>query len=144
MTMNDNLLRQLSQEITDVKRKLRTKNDLERSLARVRQTLQEKRRKLWELETRLAEESADVEALEKLSLQGLFLSILGNREEQLKEEQQELLLIKLKHDECQEAIEKLEQQVEDLERQVERLGQVLNSTTSPSWSTWSRPTICPS
>ena len=94
--MDENLLRQLSHEITEVRHKLRTKKELESSLARAQKSLQNQRRRLWDLENRLAEESADVEALERLSLRGLFLP------------------------------------------------QVLNSTTSPSWSTWSRPTICPS
>jgi DNA repair exonuclease SbcCD ATPase subunit len=124
MTVNANLLRQLSQDLIDAKDQLRTKKDLERALARARQTLQEQRRKLWELETQLAKESADVETLEILSLRGLFLSILGNKEEQLEKDRQELLRVKLQHDECQEAIDKLKQEVEDLKHHIESLGDV--------------------
>lgn len=124
MDMDENLFQQLDQQILDAKESLRTKKDLERSLTTVRQSLQRQRQSLWELETKLAQESADVEALERVSLRGLFLIALGSKEEQLEKERQEFLLVKLKYDECKEAIDTLEQEVANLEQQVEQLGDV--------------------
>lgn len=124
MTRDETVLQQLAQQIVDVKDKVRRKEDLEGSLARAQRNLSRQRQRLWELETRLTEESADVEALETLSLRGLFLTLLSSKEEQLERERQEVLVARLRYDECKEAVSALEEEVADLEHQVGGLSDV--------------------
>lgn len=124
MTPDEDIFRQLDQQIVSLKENLREKEDLERSLARARRSLNEQRQQLWDLETDLAEERADVETLETLSLRGIFLRVLGSKQEQLEKERQEFLAAKLRHDEAEEAITALEREVADLERRLDELGDV--------------------
>ena len=56
---------------------------------------QEKSKKLEKI---LKKEENDVTKLEKLSLTGLFATILGNKEQKIKKERQEFLAAKLKYD----------------------------------------------
>lgn len=105
------MLEELTQDIMSAKEELRRKRDLESSLGGARRSLRRQREKLWELKARLSAERADVEALEELSLRGLFHTILGNKGEQVKKERQEVLAAKLRYDECKEAITALEAEV---------------------------------
>jgi len=118
------MLQKLTQGLIDAKEALRAKRDLEGSLTRARRSLSKQRQRLQELEARLAEESADVKALEELSLRALFHTILGSKQDQLEKERQEVLAAKLRHDECREAIRALAQEVADLEQQLAQLGDV--------------------
>jgi len=124
MTPDEDIFRQLDQQIVSLKENLREKEDLERSLARARRSLNEQRQQLWDLETDLAEERADVETLETLSLRGIFLRVLGSKQEQLEKERQEFLAAKLRHDEAEEAITALEREGADLGRRLDELGDV--------------------
>ncbi len=124
MTPHEDIFQQLDQQIVSLKEKLREKEDLERSLARARRSLNEQRQQLWDLETDLTGEKADVEALETLSLRGIFLRVLGNKQEQLEEERQELLAARLRHDETEEAVGALERDIADLEHRLDQLGDV--------------------
>ncbi len=118
------MLEELTQDIMSAKEDLRRKRDLKSSLDGARRSLRRQREKLRELKARLSAERADVEALEELSLRGLFHTILGNKEEQVKKERQEALAAKLRYDECREAITALEAEVAELQCQLEQLGDV--------------------
>ena len=118
------MLEDLTQDLIAAKQDLRRKKDLESSLARARQSLRRQRQNLWKLRERLTAERADVEALEGLSLEALFHTLLGDKGERIHKERQELLAAKLRYDECQDAITALEQEVGDLLLQVEQLGDV--------------------
>ena len=118
------MLEELTQRILDVKQDLRRKKDLQRSLAGARSSLQRQRQTLERLKTELTEERADVEALEEISLRTLFHTILGDKEEQVEKERQEVLAAKLRYDEAREAVAALEADVAELEQMVERLGNV--------------------
>ncbi len=116
------MLEELTQDIMSAKEDLRRKRDLKNSLDGARRSLRRQREKLWELEAHLSEERADVEALEELSLRGLFHTILGNKEEQVEKERQDVLAAKLRYDECKEAVTALEEEIAGLQHQVEQLG----------------------
>jgi len=118
------MLEELTQDIMSAKEDLRRKRDVESSLDSARRSLRRQREKLWELEARLSVERADVEALEALSLRGLFHTILGDKEEQVKKERQDVLAAKLRYDESREAVTALEEEIAQLQRQLEQLGDV--------------------
>lgn len=118
------MLEQLTQDVIATKEDLRRKRGLESSLSSARRSLRRERKSLSKLRARCAAERADVEALEELSLRGLFHTILGNKEERVEKERQELLAAKLKYDESREAVAALEQEVTELQHQLEQLGNV--------------------
>ncbi|RYY89074.1 MAG: hypothetical protein EOO15_07155 [Chitinophagaceae bacterium] len=68
--------------------------------------------RLASLESILSKEQKDYERLEGRSLQALFYSVLGNKEQQLEKERQEYLAALLKRDEALSRIRQLEQERE--------------------------------
>ena len=77
---------------------------------------------LNELVNLLNKESADYEALEKLSLKSVFYKILGSKEEQMEKERQEYLQASLKYDEAKKSIELMEYERKVLREKLEKLG----------------------
>lgn len=69
--------------------------------------------KLTQLDKIVDREYKDVEKLEKLSLEGLFRKVLGNKEEQIEKERQEYLTAVLNYNECKKSLELL-----DYERKI--------------------------
>ena len=121
MTVERDVYEQLDHELTETRERLRTKQDLEQSLSRARESLRRERRRRWELEEVLTTQGADVAMLESLSLRGLFLTFLGRRKEEVVKGQEALLAAELRYEECKEAITVLEEEVAELEQQVEQL-----------------------
>ena len=69
-----------------------------------------------ELEKKLHEEYSDIESLEKLTLKGIFHSILGDKQKQLEGARQEYLQAALKHNECKTNIETLQYEIRILKQ----------------------------
>ncbi len=88
-------IQELSSRLTGIIEQRRLKAKLESDLSAVEKDLLEKSSQLESLRTRLDKEKVDVEKLERTSLTGLFHSVLGNREQQLEKERQELLAAQL-------------------------------------------------
>ena len=76
---------------------------------------QEKSKKLDKI---LKKEENDVTKLEKLSLTGLFATILGNKEQKIKKERQEFLAAKLKYDTNQELIVELAKDISTAQEEM--------------------------
>ncbi len=112
------MLTELDEQLMDVRKKLRTQQKLRALLSSAQHTLEQERDKLGELENDLSKESQDVEKLKGMSLTGLFYIILGSKEMQLKKERQELLVTKLRYDECLDAVSATEREVAEIEEQL--------------------------
>ncbi|WP_411678792.1 hypothetical protein [Clostridium thailandense] len=105
------MFEEVNKKIFQVKEKLREKEKLEGVLEELRRSLKEQEIRKKELYNILDSEEKDVKKLEKLSITGLFYSILGSKEEQIKKERQEFLAAKLKYDECCNGVSILEKEV---------------------------------
>ncbi len=88
-------IQELGSRLTGIIEQRRLKAKLESDLSAVEKDLLEKSSQLEALRTRLDKEKVDVDKLERTSLTGLFHSVLGNREQQLEKERQELLSAQL-------------------------------------------------
>jgi hypothetical protein len=94
------------------------KAKLARDLDIVENEIREKTARLESLSSQLNKEKVDVEKLERLSLTGLFYSVLGSREQQLEVERQELLSAQLTYQRARHQIDFL---LRDRDRLIERL-----------------------
>lgn len=113
---------ELDRELVELQAELRRRQKLQKDLAAAQASLRWKATRLATLAAALARESADVQRLEGLSLQALFYTLLGSKEEQLQKERQEHLMARLEHDECRDAVAALEREVRDLQAQLAALG----------------------
>ena len=107
-------IRLLTQEIT----KLKT---IEMHYMNAMRDLKKAENQYDELEKQLHNEYADIEALENLTLKGVFHSILGDKKKQLEEARQEYLQVTLKHNECKTNIETLQFEIKILKQKTDLL-----------------------
>jgi len=86
--------------------------------------LEKAERDFASIEKKLNDEFADIESLEKLTLKGVFHSILGDKKKQLEESRQEYLQLALKHNEMKTSIETLHFELKILRRKSDMLKQM--------------------
>lgn len=92
-------------ELINAKEKLWRKQKVENLVNQIKKALEKELERKIELENILQCEDKDVKKLESLSITSIFYSILGNKQQQLEKERQELLSARLKYDEsCKTAI----------------------------------------
>lgn len=115
------MLQELSSRLSNALEQKRLKKKLEQDLKVVEGELQEKSVQLAALEVRLKKEKVDVEKLERTSLTALFYAVLGNREQQLETERQELLSAQLRYQQTKRQAEFLQQDQESLRERLHRL-----------------------
>lgn len=115
------MLSEISVQLTQVIEKRKLKEKIEGDLAQVTQDLDTQNKRMAELEQRLKKEQVDVERLERLSLAGLFYSVLGSREQQTEKERQELLAAQLKYQQARQTIHALHSDQADLEARLKNL-----------------------
>jgi chromosome segregation ATPase len=113
---------ELNRELIEIKEKLRVRQKLLGDIERTQSMLAERNSRLKDLESVLEKENADVKKLEGLSLNGLFHSILGDKQAQLDKERQEYLSAKLKYDECQYSISALGSEIESYKIRISSIG----------------------
>ncbi len=101
--------------------KLEQARKVDRHLADLNQQLQQAYDEQDRLERKLAKEFKDIEKLEKLSVKGLFHTVLGSKEEQIEKERQEYLQVSLKFDEAKKSTELLEYERDLLQKKVSDL-----------------------
>lgn len=111
----------ISERLVKILEQIHQKEKLEKDLASVQGELSAQSGRLEELSAQLAAEEVDVEKLEKTSLESLFSSILGEREERLEKERQEMLRARLAYQNAQHRLNSLEQEQDYLQRQLDRL-----------------------
>ena len=101
----------LNQELAVLQEKLRKKHHLEQHLKALQQELQAAERRLDERSRQLAKEEQDVERLKGWSLDALFLSLIGKKQERLTLEEQEMLQMKARYDEAKDTVEDLKKEI---------------------------------
>jgi hypothetical protein len=110
---------ELNLRLTQTKERIRSKQKLEAMLTQVQAALRQTEARRSELKGRLANEKADVEKLESLSLTGMFYSMLGTKREHLDKEKQEYLAAKLKYDESVDAVNDLQVERTRIQQELE-------------------------
>jgi len=117
MSATQDKIRLLNEEIT----KLKT---IENHYQSSKKELLEAQKEFEKLEHKLNDEYADIEALEKLTLKGVFHSILGDKKKQLEAARQEYLQVALKHNELKTTIETLNYELSILQKKSDMLKQL--------------------
>lgn len=112
------MYKEINEDILKLKEKLRANKKLESSKKAAEVELLQKKTQQGKLEEELKKERKDFERLEKLSINSMFYSLVGKKEEKLDKEKEEYFIAKLKYDENLKKIEELER---DLERLTGRL-----------------------
>ena len=118
------MLKELSARLARIVEQKRLKQKLERDLYAVETELQDKSARFASLSLQLDKEKVDVEKLEHMSLTTLFYSVLGNREQQLEKERQELLSAQLAYQQTKHQVKFLEQERISLMQQLAGLADI--------------------
>ncbi|TWU44157.1 hypothetical protein Q31b_16930 [Novipirellula aureliae] len=116
------MLNDFNERLAIAKANLRQKDKLDSMLRSAQHSLAESRRKREQLKDILTKEQADVDALEGLSVTGLFYAMLGSKEQRLEKERQELVAAKLKYDQVAGTVEDLSDDVKRLQEARSNLG----------------------
>jgi chromosome segregation ATPase len=108
------MLDNLDERVMQAKARVRSKQKLESMLRQAQHVVHEEQSNRSVLQEKLADEKADVDELDRMSLTGLFYSVLGTKDERLEKERQEFLAAKLKHEEAVESLKDAQQEVRRL------------------------------
>jgi DNA repair exonuclease SbcCD ATPase subunit len=100
---------EFNKKIRIAQERVRVKQKGEKQLSTYGEQLEQHKKILRELKETLQMESEDLEKLEGLSITALFLTILGTKEERLRQEKQEVALAKLQYDEAKAEIVDLQE-----------------------------------
>ncbi|KAA0547609.1 hypothetical protein FZW96_12245 [Bacillus sp. BGMRC 2118] len=103
---------QLNSKIKKGQERVRLKQKWEKQLSSYQQELKSSQARLLDLKEKLEKENQDVDKLEGLSITSILLTVLGTKEERLKQEKQEAVLAKLQYDEAKAEIKDLELEIE--------------------------------
>jgi hypothetical protein len=112
---------ELNKKIRIAQERVRVKQKWEKQLATSKQQLEHHENRLLELKEKLQMESEDLEKLEGLSITALFLTILGTKEERLRQEKQEIALAKLQYDETKAEIVDLQEDIATIHMNVQNV-----------------------
>lgn len=123
------MLSDISNRLTQVTEKKRRNEKLERDLGHVQDRLVVKSTQAVELHEQLKKEQVDVERLERLSITGLFYSVLGSKQEQVEKERQEMLAAQLKYEQARREAESLRAEKEQIESELRGLSGVAREYT---------------
>jgi len=124
------MIKEINEEILKLKEKLREHKKVESLSREIEDELRNKKIIRQNLRQVLSKEGEDIKRLEKNSINTMFLSLVGKKEEKLEKEQEEYLLAKLKYDECEEQILNLEKnklEVNTLLMEYHKMDKELNS-----------------
>lgn len=116
------MLRQLNDELIEIKKKMLERDRVKRLLEKSLEELSELKKKRELLYESLQKEKKDLDRIEGLSLTNLFHCLLGDKKECIEKERQEFLLQKLKYDEADHAISNLNVYIFELENQIHNIG----------------------
>lgn len=115
------IFEEIKNELVSAKEKLQRKQKLKNLIDQTKEALEKQKDKRSELAELFEDEQRDVKKLEETSLKSLFYTMLGSKEEQLQTEKQELLLAKLKLDECGKAVKDLDCELATLQEEMKSL-----------------------
>ncbi|QDT07062.1 Chromosome partition protein Smc [Rubripirellula lacrimiformis] len=94
------MLDDFNQRLAIAKSNLRQKNKLDSMLRSTQNSLAAAKSKRTKLQRILAKEQSDVDALEGMTITGLFHALLGSKQQRLEKERQELVAAKLQYDQA--------------------------------------------
>lgn len=109
----------INREMMDLKEKLREYNKLKSLEKSKLEEIEKKKIQKRELKNILDKERKDVEKLEALSLSSIFTSLMGNKYEKIDKEKEEYLLAKLKYEDSNKQINKLEEEINYIRRSLD-------------------------
>lgn len=118
------MIESINEEILHLKERLREYNKLETLRKTKAEELSKKISQRRELKTILDKERSDVEKLEGLSIATIFSTLLGKRYEKLEDEKEEYLLAKLKYEDSEDQINKLEEELEAIDKYLIEYGDI--------------------
>lgn len=118
------MLSDISDRLAQTIEMKRRKEKLERDLAQINERLERQAAQAAELARQLEKEQVDVERLERLSLQGLFYSVLGSKEQQVEKERQEMLAAQLQYQNANHQVDALRAEQAQIERELSALSGV--------------------
>ncbi|WP_246938697.1 hypothetical protein [Bacillus pinisoli] len=112
------MVAELNKKIRIAQEQIRMKRKLEKQLDASNQELEQVTMKLDNLRAVLHMEYQDVEKLEGLSINAIFLTMLGTKEERLLQEKQETALVKLQYDEAKAEVRALQDEILTLQHML--------------------------
>jgi len=115
------MLQEYGERLSKLLEQKRLKKKLEQDLTAVIKELGDKSVRFISITAQLEKEAVDVEKLEHMSLTALFYSVLGNREQQLEKERQELLSAQLLYQQIKHELDSLQQEKKKIEEQLNEL-----------------------
>ena len=118
------MLNELDELLAIANADLRQKNKLNAMHRSAQQSLVTAKKELARLEQTLAKEQSDVDALGGMSISSLFYAMLGNKEQRLVKERQELVAAKLKYDQASHTVEHLSVDLQQLQEALSPLEDV--------------------
>ncbi|MTI57663.1 hypothetical protein [Geosporobacter ferrireducens] len=116
------MLRQLNDELIEVKKKMLERDRMKRLLEKSLEELSELKKRRELLYESLEKEKKDLDRIEGLSLTNLIHCLLGDKKKCVEKERQEFLLQKLKYDEVDHAIANLNVYIFELENHIHSMG----------------------
>lgn len=116
----------INNEILEVKDRVRRRERILSLISHADVNIKQELQRKDGLKNILDQEEMDVKKLEGLSLKGIFLAVIGNKEEKLDKERAEFIAAKLKFDECCNSIRVMQLELEDYHRQLRDIGNANN------------------
>lgn len=107
------MIREINDEILALKEKLREHNKVQTLAKEIETELRNKKVQRQNLRYTLSKEGNDLERLEKNTINSIFLSLVGKREEKIDAEKEELQLAQLRYEECEDQIIQLEKDLKE-------------------------------
>jgi hypothetical protein len=115
------MVEELNKKIRIAQEHVRVKKKMEKQLITYNKELEYLHLKLEGLKATLYLENQDVEKLEGLSVNALFLTILGTKDERLLQERQEAVLAKLLYDEVKAEVRSIQDEISMIKNNLEGL-----------------------
>lgn len=116
------MFEELNLQLSQVRERVKNCERLKRLLERAEAHLYNEEQRLRDLKEWLEREDLDVKKLESVGVLSLFHAILGDKEQRLEKERQELLAARLKHEECLSTIDALKREIVEYESSLGGLG----------------------
>ncbi|WP_079480677.1 hypothetical protein [Halobacillus salinus] len=110
------------EQLIEQKKDMLTQERLEREYRQIEEVLKELEAEERHWKKRLQEEKEDVEGLQNKSLTNLFYTIVGQKDEKLEEEKQEVVAAKLKWREASQAVQETEEDLQQLKGRIDKFG----------------------
>lgn len=118
------MLEEYTQQLIKMKEKISTQQKLQHILDRTLFFYNQEKERFILLTSELVRSDTNLEELEKMSVTGLFHTLLKDKEKQQEEQRQTTLATKLKYDECKDSIATIELEIEFLKYRTTELGDV--------------------